>query len=90
MNFDGETVEYLAADSPQSYVTKLYRAAGLGAGYSSHSGRRTFASRLVAQGHSLDTVQLLLGHSHLDHVSPYLEVSARDMRGAIAAIYDGL
>ncbi|MGB8418180.1 tyrosine-type recombinase/integrase [Paraburkholderia sp.] len=63
VNFDGETVEYLAADSLQSYVTSLYRAAGLGAGHSSHSGRRTFASRLVAQGHSLDTVQLLLGHS---------------------------
>lgn len=43
VNFDGETVEYLAADSLQSYVTSLYRAAGLGAGYSSHSGRRTFA-----------------------------------------------
>jgi len=66
--FDGEAVDYLAADSHQSYVTGLYRAAGLGAGHSSHSGRRTFASRLVAQGHSLDTVQFLLGHSHLDHV----------------------
>ncbi|MFM0158544.1 MULTISPECIES: site-specific integrase [Paraburkholderia] len=43
VNFVGETVEYLAADSLQSYVTGLYRAAGLGAGHSSHSGRRTFA-----------------------------------------------
>ncbi|WP_434718500.1 tyrosine-type recombinase/integrase [Paraburkholderia sp. A1BS-2L] len=56
-------MEYWAADSLQSYVTSLYRAAGLGAGDSSHSGRRTFASRLIAQGHSLDTVQILLGHS---------------------------
>ena len=83
VNFDGETVEYLAADSLQSYVTSLYRAAGLGAGYSSHSGRRTFASRLLAQGHSLETVQLLLGHAELDHVSPYLEVSARERREAV-------
>ena len=86
VNFDGETVEYLAADSLQSYVTSLYRAAGLGAGYSSHSGRRTFASRLLAQGHSLETVQLLLGHAELDHVSPYLEVSARERREAVAAV----
>ncbi|WP_454740035.1 site-specific integrase [Cupriavidus necator] len=71
-NEAGEQVNYLAADSLQSYVTGLYRAAGLGRGYSSHSGRRTFASRLLAQGHSLDTVQLLLGHSHFDHISPYL------------------
>jgi integrase/recombinase XerD len=89
VNLDGEPVEYLAADSLQSYVTGLYRAAGHGAGHSSHSGRRTFASRLVAQGHSLDTVQLLLGHSHLDHVSPYLEVSARKRREAMAAFDDG-
>ncbi|ACB69144.1 integrase family protein (plasmid) [Burkholderia ambifaria MC40-6] len=90
MNFAGEPVEYLAADSLQSYVTSLYRAAGLRAGYSSHSGRRTFASRLVAQGHSLETVQILLGHSHLDHVAPYLEVPRRDMKAAVAAFDDGL
>jgi integrase/recombinase XerD len=86
VNFEGETVEYLAADSLQSYVTSLYRAAGLGAGYSSHSGRRTFASRLVANGHSVETVQILLGHAHLDHVSPYLDVTQRDRREAVAAI----
>ncbi|HEX7909084.1 MAG TPA: tyrosine-type recombinase/integrase [Paraburkholderia sp.] len=75
-----------AADSLQSYVTGLYRAAGLGAGYSSHTGRRTFASRLMANEHSLETVQILLGHAHLDHLSPYLAVSKRDQREAVAAI----
>lgn len=86
VNFEGESIEYLAADSLQSYVTSLYRAAGLGAGHSSHSGRRTFASRLVANGHSLETVQILLGHAHLDHVAPYLDVSARERREAVQAI----
>ncbi|MDX6007227.1 integrase [Cupriavidus necator] len=47
-NGAGELVEYLAADSLQSYVTGLHRAAGFGTGYSRHSGRRTFASRLLA------------------------------------------
>ena len=89
VNFGGETVEYVAADSLQSYVTGLYRAAGLGAGYSSHTGRRTFASRLVAQGQSLDTVQILLGHSHLDHVAPYLETTSRERRDAVAAVLLG-
>jgi integrase len=88
VNFEGETVDYLAADSLQSYVTGLYRAAGLSAGHSSHSGRRTFASRLLAQGHPLDTAQLLLGHSHLAHVAPYLEVTARERREAVAAVDD--
>ncbi|MGT2471822.1 tyrosine-type recombinase/integrase [Paraburkholderia terrae] len=77
---------YLAADSLQSYVTSLNRAAGLGAGYCSHTGRRTFASRLMATGHSLETVQILLGHAHLDHVSPYLDVSAREQREAVQSI----
>ncbi|KVM89607.1 tyrosine-type recombinase/integrase [Burkholderia stagnalis] len=86
VNFEGESMEYVAADSLQSYVTGLCRAAGLGAGYSRHTGRRTFASRLMANGHSLETVQILLGHAHLDHIAPYLEVSAREQLEAIAAI----
>lgn len=86
INSAGQQVDYLAADSLQSYVTGLYRAAGLGAGYSSHSGRRTFASRLLAQGHAIETVQLLLGHAELDHVAPYLEVSRHDLDQACAGI----
>jgi site-specific recombinase XerD len=82
---DGETVEYLAADGLQSYVTGLSRAAGLGAGHSSHGGRRTFVIRLITQGHSLNTVQLLLGHSHLNHVAPYLEVTRRELWESVAA-----
>lgn len=72
-NAAGEMVEYLAADSLQSYIKGLYRAAGLFEA-SSHSGRRTFASRLLAAGQSLDDVQALLGHADLDHVAPYLAV----------------
>lgn len=86
VNYDGVTVEYFAADCLQNYVTRLYRAAGFGRGFSSHSGRRTFASRLVAQGHSIETVRLLLGHVHLDHVAPYLEVAKRARREAIAGL----
>ncbi|KGE10414.1 integrase [Burkholderia gladioli] len=86
VSFYGEPMEYWAADSLQSHVTGLYWAAGLGTGYSSHSGRRTFATRLIANGQSLETVQLLLGHSHIDHISPYLDASPRELREAIAAI----
>lgn len=88
INIEGESVEYLAADSLQTYITELYRRGGLGRGYSTHSGRRTFASRLVSQGQPLETVQLLLGHSHPDHVAPYLHVTTRERREAIAALDD--
>lgn len=62
VNEAGEQVEYAACDSLQSHVTKLYRGAGI-RGESSHSGRRSFASNLVEQGHDLETVQQLLGHA---------------------------
>lgn len=78
-NAAGEVVEYLAADSLQAYIKGLYRAAGLHLA-SSHSGRRTFASRLLAAGESLETVQALLGHADLDHVMPYLEVNDGTLR----------
>ncbi|WP_281363661.1 tyrosine-type recombinase/integrase [Paraburkholderia ultramafica] len=54
------------------------------------SGRRTFASRLLANGHSLETVQLLLGHADLGHVEPYLEVLPRERRAALAGFDEWL
>lgn len=79
INSSGEQVDYLACDSLQAHVTKLYKDAGIKRD-SSHSGRRTFASRLLASGLSIETVQLLLGHAELDHVMPYLEVDPRILR----------
>ncbi|AKM33303.1 integrase (plasmid) [Pandoraea faecigallinarum] len=88
-NDAGEQVEYLAADSLQSYVTALYRAAGLGKGYSSHSGRRTFASRRLAQGHAIETVKILLGHTTWTMCSRPLEMTSREAREAVAALGEG-
>ena len=79
INGAGEQVDYAACDSLQSHVTKLYRDAGMRGG-SSHSGRRSFASNLVEQGHDIETVQQLLGHAELDHVLPYLAVSDKKLR----------
>ena len=61
INHAGEQVDYAACDALQAHVTKLYRDAGIKG--SSHSGRRTMASRLLDQGHSLETIQLMLGHA---------------------------
>lgn len=82
----GETETYLACDALQAHVSRLYRDAGL-YGCTSHTGRRTFANRLVAQGQDIETVQRLLGHAHLDHTDDYLdarpEVLAAMFAGAI-------
>lgn len=85
INDAGEQVDYMACDALQAHVTKLYKDAGIKGG-SSHSGRRTMASRLLANGVELDTVQLMLGHSELDHVDPYLEVDKKKLRLAFADV----
>lgn len=85
INQAGEQVEYAACDALQSHVTKLYRDAGIKGG-SSHSGRRTMASRLLANGAALETVQLMLGHADLDHVDPYLQVSKAVLRRAFEEV----
>ena len=69
----GLTEDCWACDALQAHVSGLYRAAGLGR-CSSHSGRRTFANRLLSNGHAVETVQQLLGHAHLDHTDAYLDV----------------
>jgi len=55
-------------------------------GGSSHSGRRSFASNLLAKGHDLETVQQLLGHAELDHVMPYLEVLSEKLREMFSVV----
>lgn len=85
INQAGEQVDYVACDALQAHVTKLYKDAGIRGG-SSHSGRRTMASRLLGQGHDLETLQLMLGHAEMDHVDPYLQVSKDKLRQAFAEV----
>jgi integrase/recombinase XerD len=85
VNFDGQAVDYLACDSLQAHVTKLYKDAGIRGG-SSHSGRRSFASNLLTRGHEIEMVQQLLGHAELDHVMPYPEVSQKTLRDMFATV----
>lgn len=68
-------------NSLQAYVTKLYRNAGL-KGASSHTGRRSFASRLIYRGATVEEVNLLLGHASIDDSLRYIEPSVAIMRRA--------
>lgn len=81
----GEYREYLAADSLQSYITRLYKKAGIKGG-SSHSGRRTFATRLYSQTSDMDVVQQLLGHDSPDCTMRYIECDPRILRQAFADV----
>lgn len=72
---DGELREYKACDSLQSHLTRLYAKAGI-VGGSSHSGRRTFARKVLEVTRSMDTVALLLGHAEgdLDVTARYIDI----------------
>ncbi|MBF0383456.1 MAG: site-specific integrase [Magnetococcales bacterium] len=68
----------MSAPTVTNWFHKLYKKLGL-QGCSSHSGRRTFATRaakaIVGAGGSLRDVQQLLGHSSLATTQRYLDGS---------------
>ena len=72
---------YRACDSLQQAISRLYRQAGIKRG-SSHSGRRSLAAKVLAATGDVETVQMILGHSELDHTKPYLSVDSAVIRRA--------
>jgi integrase/recombinase XerD len=85
INEAGEQVDYLACDSLQAHVTDLYKKAGIKGG-SSHTGRRTMASRLLAQDVEVETIQLMLGHANLDDCDRYMDVDKKKLRRAFVSV----
>lgn len=75
----GEAKAYKACDSLQAHVTKLYKLAGI-AGGSSHSGRRTFAGKVLAATGDFDKVALLLGHTSIEVTQRYIDVREDTLR----------
>ena len=60
---------------------EIYDLAGIRT--SSHSGRRTFATRLNAKGVGMRTIQKLMGHRHIGTTALYCEVSDETLRNAV-------
>jgi site-specific recombinase XerD len=63
---------------------ELYEAAGIRT--SSHSGRRTFATRLNAKGMGMRTIQKLMGHRHIGTMALYCDVSEDTLRNAVELV----
>jgi integrase/recombinase XerD len=63
---------------------QIYDLAGIRT--SSHSGRRTFATRLNAKGVGMRTIQKLMGHRHIGTTALYCEVSEDVMRNAVELV----
>ena len=79
----GARKDYRACDSLQAHVSKLYKRAGV-AGASSHSGRRTFAGKVLAATGDFDKVALLLGHTSIDITQRYIDVREDTLRAMFA------
>ncbi|MFC3249574.1 tyrosine-type recombinase/integrase [Chromobacterium piscinae] len=56
----------------------LNRAAGIKT--SSHAGRRSFSSRLLKSGVSLEQLAILLGHQDTEVTSAYIQVERKTLR----------
>lgn len=81
----GERRDYLAADSLQSYVTKLYKLAGIKGG-SSHSGRRSFGTKILAKTGDMELVAQLLGHASINCSIRYVNTDKRVLRQAFVDV----
>jgi len=57
--------------------------AGLSKRIGPHTLRHSFATHLMEAGTDLRTIQLLMGHVHLEHTTVYLHLSQRHLHAAI-------
>lgn len=63
---------------------EIYEFAGIRT--SSHSGRRTFATRLNAKGVGMRTIQRLMGHRNISTTALYCDVSDEIVRNAVELV----
>lgn len=61
-------------------MKRIYVACGIKT--SSHSGRRTYATRMNANGIGMRTIQQLLGHANISTTALYCDVSDDQLRNA--------
>ncbi len=69
----------------QATMTRLYERAGF-TGCSSHSGRRSFLTKLASQGVSVRVLQELAGHRHIGTTQRYIDVNDEMKRSALLLI----
>ena len=84
---NGEIKEYWGCSSLQQLVSKLIKRVGV-IGGSTHSGRRTLATRLNARKDITDDViQDILGHENINMTMDYIESDLKKIEIAFSEIY---
>lgn len=80
--FKTQKRDHFTANTLQAVITSLYRRAGL-VGCSSHSGRRSFITKLASAGVSARVLQELAGHRNLATTQRYIDVTDAMKRRAV-------
>jgi integrase len=86
---DGTQTEYIICSSLQNLISSLIKRVGVTGG-SSHSGRRTFATRMRERGIEDELIQALLGRGHPNQTMAYIGANLDRIRAAQATIYADL
>ena len=63
----------------------LYRRAGID-GATSHSGRRSFITKMAHSGVSAKVIMTLAGHKHLSTTQRYIDVNDEMLRQAVEVV----
>ena len=83
---NGEEVEHWACDTLQDVVSKWGRAAGI-FGFTTHSGRRTLATRAARNGASEEQLCALLRHTADDQPYGYIDADISGIRRVLEKLY---
>lgn len=70
--FVSQKKQRFSPNTLQKAFKEFYDKAGL-TGASSHTGRRTFATNLADKGVDLKSLQVLMGHDHIQTTAGYIE-----------------
>jgi integrase/recombinase XerD len=76
--------KYLSSRSADAALRRAIERAGMtGLGYSTHSTRRGFITRLSNAGIAIRVIQKITGHRSLSVLAAYIEVSDAQLRSAV-------
>jgi integrase/recombinase XerD len=73
------------ANTLQQLFKRLYLKAGI-QGAKSHSGRRTFATRLIEKGFDIKSVSVLMGHANIQTTARYIDTNPSKLGMMIASL----
>ncbi len=83
---DGSVAEYWVCSSLQQLISDLVKRIGVKGG-SSHSGRRTFATRLADRGVDIEYIKFFLGHKTKQQTLAYIESNSKRTRNILKNVY---